>query len=153
MRAARTATASRSGSVVSPMTRLSGLAATALIVAAAPARRSYQPPGHVVLSAPSMSARARVASSASVTCASWPSAVRDDGDIAKLERDSDVFVAGPHDTTWPALTAWVDWPAGRDELCEVRPACWYRHGALLEELSAPDRAWHGAYFGRTGQAG
>src|SRR3954468_12221664 len=86
MRAARTATASRSGSVLSPMTRLSGLAATALTAAAAPERRSYQPPGHVVLSAPSMSTSARVASSASVTCASWPIAVRDDGDTAKLER-------------------------------------------------------------------
>src|SRR3954452_8945779 len=104
MRAARTATASTSGSVVSPMTRLSGLAATALTAAAAPERRSYQPPGHVVLSAPSMSTRARVASSASVTCASWPSAARDDGDIARLYRDRDVYVLGPSQHLGPDLS-------------------------------------------------
>src|SRR3954452_4345520 len=87
MRAASMATASTSGLMVSPMIRFSGLAATALIAAAAPERRWYQPPGHDVLTVPIMSASARVASSASVISAVLPTLGDDGGMRVELTTD------------------------------------------------------------------
>lgn len=46
---------------------------------------------------------------------------------------------------WTLLTSWVDWLNDRYQLDETLPACWYRHGALIEELDALHAAWHGAY--------
>ena len=57
------------------------------------------------------------------------------------------------DAAWASLTAWVDWLADRYELSESLPTCWYRHGAMVEELHALHLAWHGAYYGRGTQAG
>ena len=46
---------------------------------------------------------------------------------------------------WAALAGWVDWLADRYNLGEQIPSCWYRHGAILEELSALRAAWLGCY--------
>jgi hypothetical protein len=46
---------------------------------------------------------------------------------------------------WAALCGWVDWAVDRYGLTERVPACWYRHGAICEELSALRAAWLGAY--------
>jgi hypothetical protein len=46
---------------------------------------------------------------------------------------------------WASLAGWVDWCVDRYGLVERVPACWYRHGAILEELSALHVAWLGAY--------
>jgi len=46
---------------------------------------------------------------------------------------------------WAALAGWVDWLVDRYGLSERIPACWYRHGAVLEELAALRVAWLGAY--------
>jgi len=46
---------------------------------------------------------------------------------------------------WAALAGWVDWLVDRYGIPERVPACWYRHAALLEELSALRAAWLGAY--------
>lgn len=48
---------------------------------------------------------------------------------------------------WPQLIAWVDALIDRYELHEQLPACWYRHGAMVEELNALHVAWIGAYVG------
>lgn len=48
-------------------------------------------------------------------------------------------------SAWQALTAWVDQLIDRYELHEHIPACWYRHGPLVEELHALHLAWYGAY--------
>lgn len=48
---------------------------------------------------------------------------------------------------WPQLLAWVDALIDRYELHEQLPACWYRHGAMVEELHALHVAWIGAYIG------
>lgn len=47
---------------------------------------------------------------------------------------------------WPALADWVDELIGRYELHEQLPPCWYRHGAIVEELHALHLAWYGAYL-------
>jgi hypothetical protein len=46
---------------------------------------------------------------------------------------------------WATLIGWVDWLTTRYGLSEVVPACWYRHGALVEELTALRAAWTAAY--------
>lgn len=46
---------------------------------------------------------------------------------------------------WTSLTNWVDWLTDRYQLENTIPACWYRHGALIEELDALHAAWQGAY--------
>lgn len=46
---------------------------------------------------------------------------------------------------WAALAGWVDWLVSRYGLSERVPGCWFRHDAILEELSALRVAWLGAY--------
>lgn len=47
---------------------------------------------------------------------------------------------------WAALDKWCRWLVNRYAL-DVRevPPCWYRHGAVVEELSALHGAWRVAY--------
>jgi hypothetical protein len=52
---------------------------------------------------------------------------------------------------WTALIEWVDELVERYALDETIPACWYAHGAMVEELHALHLAWLGAYTGRSGQ--
>lgn len=47
---------------------------------------------------------------------------------------------------WEVLTAWVDWLIARYGLDEAVPACWYRHGAFVDELDALRAAWTDAYL-------
>lgn len=47
---------------------------------------------------------------------------------------------------WTTLTTWVDWLLDRYHLEDTLPACWYRHGALVDELDALRAAWTGAYL-------
>ncbi len=47
---------------------------------------------------------------------------------------------------WTHLTHWTDWLRDRYQLHEHIPACWFAHGALIEELSALRTAWIGAYL-------
>ena len=43
---------------------------------------------------------------------------------------------------WDALRDWVEWVTSRYDIPEVIvPTCWWRHGALVEELSALYTAW------------
>jgi hypothetical protein len=46
---------------------------------------------------------------------------------------------------WAVLAGWVDWLIDRYSLTETIPGCWYVHPAVLEELSALQVAWLGAY--------
>jgi hypothetical protein len=46
---------------------------------------------------------------------------------------------------WATLIGWVDWLTTRYGLSEVVPGCWYRHGVLVEELTALRAAWNAAY--------
>lgn len=46
---------------------------------------------------------------------------------------------------WASLTNWVDWLTDRYQLEDTLPVCWYRHGALVDELDALRAAWNGAY--------
>jgi hypothetical protein len=46
---------------------------------------------------------------------------------------------------WAWLIDWVGWLVDRYELAEEIPACWYRHPAQVEELTALAAAWHTAY--------
>jgi hypothetical protein len=46
---------------------------------------------------------------------------------------------------WATLIGWVDWLTARYQLEEAVPACWYRHGALVEELTALRAGWQAAY--------
>ncbi|WP_436528248.1 hypothetical protein [Actinoplanes sp. HUAS TT8] len=62
----------------------------------------------------------------------WPLRWRD------LDRDAAAQV-------WAWLIDWVDWLVDRYEIAEEIPACWYRHGPLLEELTALAAGWHTAY--------
>ena len=54
---------------------------------------------------------------------------------------------------WTQLAGWVDWIVQRYELLEAIPACWYRHGALVEELHALHLAWRGAFASQSAHAG
>lgn len=47
---------------------------------------------------------------------------------------------------WRLLTSWIDWLRDRYQLHESVPACWYAHGAMVEELSALRSAWITAYL-------
>jgi hypothetical protein len=47
---------------------------------------------------------------------------------------------------WDALTEWVDWLIDRYCLDDAIPACWYRHGAMTDELDALRAAWTAAYL-------
>ena len=47
---------------------------------------------------------------------------------------------------WSLLVDFTDWLRDRYQLHERIPACWYAHGALVEELSALRTAWVGAYL-------
>ena len=47
---------------------------------------------------------------------------------------------------WPAMAEWVRWLATRYALApRTIPPCWYRHGALVEELSALRTGWLAAF--------
>jgi hypothetical protein len=46
---------------------------------------------------------------------------------------------------WAWLIGWVGWLVDRYEIAEEIPACWYRHGPLIEELTALAAGWHTAY--------
>ncbi|WP_139061799.1 hypothetical protein [Tsukamurella pulmonis] len=47
---------------------------------------------------------------------------------------------------WEELSGWVDWLRERYELEQKQlPKCWYRHGMIVEELTALMAAWHQAY--------
>ena len=50
---------------------------------------------------------------------------------------------------WTALTEWVDELVDRYALDETIPACWYAHGAMVEELHALHVAWLAAYATRS----
>jgi hypothetical protein len=47
---------------------------------------------------------------------------------------------------WKQLTAWVDWLLARYQVDDTVPTCWYRHGAMVEELDALRAGWNGAYL-------
>ncbi|MCK9923591.1 hypothetical protein MXD61_17235 [Frankia sp. AgPm24] len=46
--------------------------------------------------------------------------------------------------TWQELGDWVSWLRGRFRIDDI-PPCWYRHGDLVEELTALWLAWEGSY--------
>ncbi|MFE7845276.1 hypothetical protein ACFUTX_08805 [Microbacterium sp. NPDC057407] len=47
---------------------------------------------------------------------------------------------------WDALRRWVEWATVRYNIPQtVIPACWYQHGALVEELSALHTAHRAAF--------
>lgn len=49
-------------------------------------------------------------------------------------------------TKWDELRDWVEWMTVRYDIPEVVvPRCWWRHGALVEELSALHTAWEAAF--------
>ncbi|MFI1919328.1 hypothetical protein [Nocardia sp. NPDC020380] len=47
---------------------------------------------------------------------------------------------------WTELIDWVDWLRHRYQLGSRVPACWYRHGAVVEELTALMAAHIAAYW-------
>jgi hypothetical protein len=53
---------------------------------------------------------------------------------------------------WKRLWPWVEWLRTRYELSEAIPPCWYRHGAMVEELTALFAAWKAAYEDRRARA-
>ncbi|WIM99992.1 hypothetical protein ACTOB_003666 [Actinoplanes oblitus] len=62
----------------------------------------------------------------------WPVRWRD------LDRDNAA-------QAWAWLIDWVGWLVDRYEIAEEIPACWHRHGPLVEELTALAAGWHTAY--------
>jgi hypothetical protein len=55
---------------------------------------------------------------------------------------------------WVALRAWVEWFVIRYRVAEsVVPSCWYRHGQLVEELSALHTAHTAAFDSSDGGFG
>jgi hypothetical protein len=46
---------------------------------------------------------------------------------------------------WDELTDWVWWLRDRYELEAELPSCWFRHGPVVEELTAAMSAWTAAY--------
>ena len=51
---------------------------------------------------------------------------------------------------WDRLRAFVEWFVPRYELSESDiPPCWYRHGRLVEELSALRSAWDASFIVET----
>jgi hypothetical protein len=51
---------------------------------------------------------------------------------------------------WKALTSFVDWLVDRYHLEDTLPGCWYRHGALVDELDALRATWIAAYLNPNG---
>jgi hypothetical protein len=49
------------------------------------------------------------------------------------------------DRTWVDLYEWVTWLLDRYAIREVPRACWWKHGLIVEELTALWLAWQGAY--------
>jgi hypothetical protein len=47
---------------------------------------------------------------------------------------------------WDTLTGWVDWLVNRYSLDDTLPACWYRHGPMVDELDALRASWVAAYL-------
>jgi hypothetical protein len=47
---------------------------------------------------------------------------------------------------WDVLTEWVDWLLDRYCVDDTVPDCWYRHGAMTDELDALRAAWVAAYL-------
>lgn len=47
---------------------------------------------------------------------------------------------------WEVLADWVDWLVERYGLEETLPGCWYRHGAMVDELDSLRAAWAAAYL-------
>jgi hypothetical protein len=47
--------------------------------------------------------------------------------------------------TWQQLGAWVSWLVDRYAMREVPVGCWWRHGMLIEELTALWQAWQTSY--------
>ena len=47
--------------------------------------------------------------------------------------------------SWKAVAEFVDWLVARFDLGDVIPACWWAHGAIVEELTALWAAWLAAY--------
>lgn len=89
-----------------------------------------------------------------------PEPGRDDGDVARLNAALDDVLGGPvpYAVRWAdldpqnlaaelhVLTGWVRWLVTRYALDHRDvPPCWYRHGALVEELTALRGAWDLAY--------
>jgi hypothetical protein len=66
-----------------------------------------------------------------------------DGGAAHVWQELDAREAA---AAWQVLTEWVDWLVGRYALDDTLPNCWYRHGALIDELDALRAAWRGAYL-------
>lgn len=48
-------------------------------------------------------------------------------------------------SAWDQLAGWVDWLIERYRLEDTLPVCWYRHGAMVDELDALRAAWTAAY--------
>ncbi|MEV6925537.1 hypothetical protein AB0M46_13705 [Dactylosporangium sp. NPDC051485] len=48
-------------------------------------------------------------------------------------------------TLWVWLIRWMQWLIRRYPVMQDIPACWARHPALVEELTALAAAWHAAY--------
>ena len=53
--------------------------------------------------------------------------------------------AGEAEAAWTALAGWVDWLLDRHIVKEVPRGCWWRHGSMVEELTALWWAWQAAY--------
>ena len=53
--------------------------------------------------------------------------------------------AGEAEAAWTALAGWVDWLLDRHVVKEVPRGCWWRHGSMVEELTALWWAWQAAY--------
>jgi hypothetical protein len=51
---------------------------------------------------------------------------------------------------WTALTTFVDWLVDRYHLEDTLPSCWYRHGAIVDELDALRATWSAAYLNPNG---
>jgi hypothetical protein len=49
------------------------------------------------------------------------------------------------DRTWADLYEWVTWLLDRYAIREIPRACWWKHGLIVEELTALWLAWQGAY--------
>jgi len=49
------------------------------------------------------------------------------------------------EAAWTALSGWVDWLLDRHLLKEVPRGCWWRHGSIVEELTALWWAWQATY--------
>lgn len=55
---------------------------------------------------------------------------------------------------WAELADWVDWFVQRYQYnTKIVPACWYKHGDLVEELSALHTAWQVSYSALDGGYG